>query len=258
VTTAGLSCSLRPSTVATVIWALAASIAPSFAKAQAPPDLNGVWVIADSFMDRQDGKSVAAPGRLGENHGVRPHGSPVLKGEYAERLAAQAAAQAAGKPYDEPTARCLPQGVPRFWSGPYAFEILQTPYEIHLSQEWNAQTRRIYLDGRGHPADLDPSYNGHSIARWEGQTLVVDTVGLTTDSLVNGEGAPHSDALHITERMHLEPEGLLDVQVTSDDSKAFAEPWRMEYRLKRKPGMEIQEYVCEQNNRTSPSDPISK
>jgi hypothetical protein len=236
---------------AILAWLPAAALAD-------PPDLSGVWVIADSFMDRQDGTSVAAPGRVGENHGVRPHGMPVLKGEYAQALAARQAAAAAGKPFDEPTAHCLPQGVPRFWSGPYAFEFLQTAREIHISQEWNQQTRRVYLDGRAHPADLDPSYNGHSIGHWDGDTLVIDTVGLTTDSLLNADGAPHSDALRVTERMQLTPDGLLNVQVTSDDPKAFAQPWVMDYRLKRKPGMEMMEYVCEQNNRESPSDPPGK
>jgi hypothetical protein len=103
---------------------------------------------------------------------------PEFKAVYLEKVQRRAQAEAQGKPIQDIGALCLPQGMPGFWNGPYAFEIIQTPKQLNFYQEWNEQTRRIYMDGRAHPEDPDPSYNGHSIAHWEAAVLVVDTVAI--------------------------------------------------------------------------------
>jgi hypothetical protein len=213
------------------------------------PDWNGVWVIAGDFMDKQDGKEVAAPGRFDPSR-KRDEQHPVYKGVYLQKFLAVKQAIKAGKPIGDRGALCLPQGMPAFWEGPYSFEILQTPTQINISQEWNQQTRRIYLNEHQQPADPDPTYNGHSIGHWEGDVLVVDTVAVREDTHMTGDsGGPHSDAMHITER--LEPEGrdLLKVVMTIDDPKAFLQPYVETIHLHRKAGMEMMEYVCEENNR---------
>jgi len=218
--------------------------------ADAPPvNWNGIWVLAGSFMDKQDGTFVAAPGRAGENDEPAT-AEPKLKGEYLAKQIALRKAEAAGKPTNDSGAQCIPQGMPRFWHGPYAFEILQTPLQMNVYQEWNQQTRRIYLDGRSHNPDADPSYNGHSIGHWQGHELLVDTAQIREDSGL-GLGNAHSDQIHITERFKQVGPDLLQVDMTVTDPKALAEPWVSTYRLRRKAGMEIQEYVCDDNNRNT-------
>jgi hypothetical protein len=215
--------------------------------------LSGVWVIADSFMDKQDGTSVAAPGRLSEANPdqiAMMLQLPVLKGDYEKRRLQAHALMAQGKPVDDTGALCLPQGMPAFWIGPYAFEILQTDKQINISQEWNEQTRRIYIDGRTHPRDYDPSYNGHSIGHWQGDELLIDTVGIREDTKIGAE-SHHSDAIHIVERIKKTAPDLIRVEMTVYDPKAFMQPWVAVYRLRHKPGMEMQEYSCEDNNRNT-------
>ena len=198
-------------------------------------------------MDKQDGKFLATPGRAGEDDD--PHISePKLTGEYLVRHEALLKAEAAGKRTGDSGAECLPQGMPRFWHGPYAFEIIRTPLQINIYQEWNEQTRRIYLDGRKRNPDADPTFNGHSIGHWEGRELVVDTAQVRQDSGL-GAGATHSDQMHISERIKQLGPDLLQVTMTVTDPLALAEPWVTQYRLRRKRGMEIEEYVCAENNR---------
>lgn len=234
-----------------------AGAATSGEPATGHPDWNGVWVIADSFMDKQDGTEVAAPGRFDPAEQASLAADiPAYKGKYLEDYRASEKAIAAGKPSDDRGALCLPQGMPAFWEGPYAFEILETPAQINISQEWNEQTRRIYLGERSQPADLEPTYNGHSIGHWEGSVLIVDTVGIRADTHITGDaGGHHSDAIHITERFRGAGPGRLKVTMTVEDPKAFSKPWVEVIDLHRKHGMEMMEYVCEENNRNpvSPS-----
>jgi hypothetical protein len=212
-----------------------------------PANWNGIWVIADSFMDKQDGTFLATPGRAGEDD-EPAMSDPTLKDEYLTKHQALLKAEEAGTRIDDTGAACIPQGMPRFWHGPYAFEITQTPLQINIYQEWNEQTRRIYLDGRKHNPDADPTFNGHSVGHWQGRELLIDT-GLIREDSGLGAGATHSDQIHITEKIKQVGANLLLVQMIVTDPKALAEPWVSEYRLRRKSGMEIEEYVCTENNR---------
>jgi hypothetical protein len=216
------------------------------------PNWNGIWVLAGTFMDKQDGTSVATPGRAGEDDDPVVS-EPKLKGAYLSRHQIRLKAEAEGKAINDTGAACIPQGMPRFWHGPYAFEIIQTPLQINVYQEWNEQTRRIYLDGRRHNPDADPTFNGHSVGHWQGRELLIDTAAIREDSGL-GAGAAHSDEIHITEKIRQIAPDLLFVQMTVTDPKALAEPWVSEYRLRRKPGMEIEEYVCAENNRNNPDE----
>ena len=104
---------------------------------------------------------------------------------------------------DEPAteaANCLPPGMPTIMFMPYDVEFLFTPGRVTIVQEAYMQVRRVFTDGRPHPSDPDPTFNGHSIGHWEGDTLVVDTVGMRGDTWLTRPGTPHSDQLHIVER----------------------------------------------------------
>jgi hypothetical protein len=230
-----------------------ANTADAMAPAVNPRDWTGVWVLEGSFMDKQDGTVIEAP-RPPRRRADGTRIGPTLKGVYAKAQAEAAAASAKGIQIGDTTASCMPQGMPTFWGGPFAFEIMQTPKQINFFQEWNEQTRRVYLDGRPHPDDLDPAFNGHSIGHWDGDTLVVDTIGFRDQVYVAMADSGHSDQMHIVERIRLVEPDVLEVALAITDEVAFEGPSSRILRLKRRANMEIQEYVCAENNRNTPDD----
>jgi len=148
---------------------------------------------------------------------------------------------------DDPEARCLPAGVPRI--SPFPQKFVQTPKLVVVLDEGNVHSyRQFFLDGRAHPKDLEPLWMGDSIARWEGDTLVVDTTGFNDKTWLNGQGVPHSDALHVIERYSRPDLGHLNVEITLEDSKAFTKTHTFTRTYTLLPNWEIHEYVCNEFN----------
>jgi hypothetical protein len=112
---------------------------------------------------------------------------------------------------------------------------------------WNF--RQIYTDGRKPPADPQPLWLGYSTGKWEGDTLVVDTVGFNDKSWLDAIGHPHSDALHMVERLRRRDFGHLDVEVTMDDSKMYTKPFTIKFTERLVPDSDLLEYVCEENEK---------
>ncbi len=110
--------------------------------------------------------------------------------------------------------------------------------------------RRIFTDGRKHPDDPDPTFQGHSIGHWEGDTLVVDTVAFIPTSLI-APGVGHSDGMHIIEKIHRISNDVMEIATTIQDPKVLTEPWTTIKRYKRHTEYDIAEYICTQNNRDS-------
>jgi hypothetical protein len=143
---------------------------------------------------------------------------------------------------DLPTAYCLPGEV--FPSAPLLHKIVQTP--LLLVQLTDADYRQIFLDGRGHPADPDPKWRGHSIGKWEGDSLIIDTVGFNDKSWLPAF-LPHTEMLHVIERYRRPDLAHLTIDVSIEDSGTFAKPWQLHMVWTLAPGEEIQEAVCENN-----------
>jgi hypothetical protein len=153
-------------------------------------------------------------------------------------------------------------------AGLFPIQILQGTNQIVMLNEWVAVPRRIYMDGRGHPPDLDPSWMGHSIGHWEGNVLVIDTVGLngrarplngyaanavsaTTESVKNPR-LPASEQTHLVERIRLVGDGnLLEVTTTITDPKTYVRPFTVTGYHERRPDIDVQEYYCADNMRTA-------
>ena len=133
---------------------------------------------------------------------------------------------------------------------PYPIQILVTPGEITIIQEAYMQVRHVHTDGRDHPADPDLPFNGDSIGHWEGDTLVVDTVGLAPQAVLQ-TGVTHSKNEHIVERYRLSAPNMLEVKTTIEDPGVLAKPWETNARYLRHPEYSLAEYICEQNNRNS-------
>ena len=150
---------------------------------------------------------------------------------------------------DDPNLACLPEGVPRFMiSVPYPMEIFQGPASVLIIHEGTSVMRQIHM-GRQHPKDLDPTYAGDSIGKWEGDSLVVDTIGFNDKTWLDGGGIPHSTALHVVERIRRIDHDTLVDQFTIDDPMAYTKAITVQQVYKLKPDWEIHEYVCEENNK---------
>jgi hypothetical protein len=146
---------------------------------------------------------------------------------------------------------CEPPGMPGIMTQPYDLEFLFTPGRVTIIQEAYMQVRRVFTDGRPLPDDPDPTYNGASIGRWYGDTLVVTTIGLREGSAMNRSGLIYSDKVKLTERIHLDSadKNMLIVETTFEDPKALAAPWHSTARFKRQRGFDQIEFVCAQNDR---------
>ncbi|MEO6341201.1 MAG: hypothetical protein ABIO39_14255 [Caulobacteraceae bacterium] len=154
-----------------------------------------------------------------------------------------------GRPIADAPTRCLPHGVPRLMASPYPIQILQTPGQITFLHEVAHNVRIIHMD-EAHPANLDPNYLGHSVGHWEGDTLVVDTVGLNDKTQIDEEGITHSDRLHVVERFRKINSGAaLEDLITMEDPVTFVRPWTARRVYEWRPDTRIMEYVCEENNR---------
>ena len=151
---------------------------------------------------------------------------------------------------DDPEAHCLPPGNPRMMATPFPFQIYQYPTRVIFLFEGGAHIWRIiYMDGRQHPKDPNPTFLGDSIGHWEGDTLVADVVGLNDQTWLDEVGHPHSDALHVVERFTRVDSNTLHYQATIDDPKTYAKPWTTSWNIPWRAGEELLEYICQQNNK---------
>jgi hypothetical protein len=151
----------------------------------------------------------------------------------------------------EPYARCKASGGPRQLMSPYGLEIVEAPelQRIYIFNISNAMSFRIiYMDGRAHPTDREPDYFGHSTGRWDGDTLVVETVGFNEAFWMNRDGLPHTSQLRLTERLTRVNFDTLNYEATIDDPGAYTAPWTSGYTLGWNRGAELFEYVCQENN----------
>ena len=151
----------------------------------------------------------------------------------------------------EPHTRCKASGTAREFLTPYGVEFVELPEldRIYIFDIGGPHTyRTIYLDGRTHPAKVNDSYYGHSIGWWEGDTLVVDTVGFNERFWLDRRGLPHTAAMHTIERFTRTNAATIDYKITVDDPGAYTAPWVGGFNLRWESGTELFEYVCQQAN----------
>jgi hypothetical protein len=151
----------------------------------------------------------------------------------------------------EPHARCKASAISRQFLTPYGTEIVELPemQRIFIFDVGGPHTfRTIYMDGRSHPTDLTPTYYGHSIGWWEGDTLVVDSKGFNESFWYDRRGMPHTEQLHVTERFTRENSATMRYELTIDDPGAYTKPFTATMGLRASNGTELFEYICQQAN----------
>ena len=148
-------------------------------------------------------------------------------------------------------ANCVPSGLPGSMLQPYPIEFLFTPGRVTINIETYSVVRRVYTDGRSLPTDPDPSYQGTSVGSWEGNTLVIRTIGILPETVPIMGIIGHSSKMRVTERVHLSPEDLLQITTTVEDPSVFTEPYTFTTQYRRHRDWTMMEYVCAQNNHDS-------
>ena len=227
--------------------------APSPRTAEGKPDLSGVWEIAPPARPAVAPAPVAATG-TGE---APPPGSrslffnvgadqPGLLAPYQPWAKALMEKRRADNSKDNPDALCLPMGIMQMTSHPYPRKIIQTPKEVLAIYEGSGTTvRELFMDGRAlPPKDVEPWWNGYSVARWEGDTLVAETTGLMDDGWLDVQGSPITNAGRLIERFRRPNYGTLEIEVTIDDPKAYTRPFTATVNYRLSTDTQLIEFVC--------------
>jgi hypothetical protein len=147
----------------------------------------------------------------------------------------------------DPVFQCFPPGVPRIYLYNFPVQIVQIPGQVLMLFEYDHFVRRIYTDGRSHDKEQGPLWMGDSTGKWEGDTLVVDTINFNDKTLIDRVGRPHSDVLHLVERIRRIDPASMEIDFTVDDSKAYTKHWGTKLIFVQKPDWKIMEQVCEDN-----------
>ena len=223
--------------------------APTPKTREGKPDFSGMWIPRDVLPCDQKERGVQCielpltPQVINIALGIKD-GLPYQP--WAAELVKNRAKDTA---YLDPHTHCMPPNFPRAWAFPETEKIFQTPGELVILHEYNASYRQIFYDGRKLPEEMLPTWNGYSVARWDGDTLVVESAGYRDDSWLDTAGNFFSSAAHVTERIRRPNFGSLDVDVTINDPKVFTKPWTVNLHMRPLLDTEMLDFFCMENNR---------
>src|SRR6266852_5045537 len=212
------------------------------------PDVSGTWnrstgrTGAGIFDDEAGGVPF-----LGFTK-QEPSLQPAAMAKYQANRKGITDARLKGRDDSDPSNSCFPPGPTRIFTAPLPFEIRQAADVVYILSEADHWVRRIYVDGRGHPDGYPSTWMGHSIGKYDGNTLVVDTADINEATWIDALGHPHSDALHLVERIRRLNHDTLEIEVTFEDPKTYTKPWtgKKVYQL-QPPNYELKEdVICEE------------
>jgi hypothetical protein len=227
---------VTPGSVLGAVDALGQEVKRPAAPTSAPPRL------PDGTIDLGDGIWITVP--------LTPESG--LRGAEELLLPPAKALMASRQRTDDPIAWCLPTGVMRY--SPYPFRFIQNythkkPTHLYILYETMRTFRQVFVDGRNHPPEPDPTWFGHSVERYETDTLVIDTVGLNDKFWFDNRGTPHSEQMHTIERWTRIDAGHLATEVLIEDPATFSRPFTVRFQSRlAQPGDELMEYICQENN----------
>src|SRR5215475_10544108 len=191
------------------------------------PDFSGIWHTARRLQCTAElSRFIACDIEIGGSPLALNLGLDMPDGLPYQPWAAEIVKQrTADNSVDDPHVRCLPDNPPRTWGMPHLTKAVHTPQLLVLLYEVNAMYRQIFIDGRPQPSDPNPTWNGYSTAKWEGDTLVVRTAGFRDDLWIDMSGSPMSEAAKLTERIRRPNYGTLELEITVDDPMVYTRPW---------------------------------
>ena len=218
------------------------------------PDLSGVWQIEDPTREERYQFFFDGINNLGEDVPAKYFMNLLYDfksddGLMRPQTAAIAQQHFAGRAKDIPSTRCLPFGVPLMDAAPFPMKLMQMTSEIVLLYEHDTTFRQIFMDGRKLPADPTPSWLGSSVGKWDGDTLVVETVGFNDKGWLDAFGHPHSDEMRVTERFQRKDFGHMDLSVTVTDLKMYTRPFTVTLHQRLRADTDLLEDICTENEK---------
>ena len=216
------------------------------------PDLSGIWHSGNRIPCTPD---IARFIECGADRRQQAHArswSRLTRRRlpYQPWAAALKKQRAADDSRDDPHVRCLPDTVPRMWTLPHLTKAVHSPKLLILLYEVDAMYRQIFIDGRPFPQDPNPAWNGYSVARWERDTLVVETRGFRDNLWIDMNGSPMSDAAKMTERIRRPNFGTLEIALTIDDPKTYTKPFTVNLKQNLEPDTELVDEFCLENEKS--------
>ncbi|HXD73652.1 MAG TPA: hypothetical protein VN628_07945 [Vicinamibacterales bacterium] len=227
--------------------------APAPRTADGHPDFSGIWLTADTFCpnNKDPEQLTCGPelpmGTRGINFGFGVQGGL----PYQPWLAALVKERTASNAKDDPHVKCLPDTFLRNYSLPHLLKFVQTPGLLVMLDELNASYRQVFTDGRPLPDDPTPSWQGYSSAKWDGATLVVDSIGFRDDLWIDWNGSMIMSDAKVREKIRRPDYGHLDVEVTIDDPKAYTKPWTVTLHQRIALNTELVDEICLENEQSS-------
>ncbi|HTK35359.1 MAG TPA: hypothetical protein VL358_08760 [Caulobacteraceae bacterium] len=247
----------------TVSAAMFQPLASQARAAAGPPDFTGVWSrYPDPLISNYVKNAPPADPRFATPRQPAPPLKPKYQAIWDARLKELRAADERGEAIASKAVECLPTGMPTLMRDVWPIEILQTPKQINITQELYTQTRRIYMNEKQKPLDeLELGYYGNSVGHWEGQTLVVDTLGIkdTVRTIaMAGRDVPHSNDMRIVEKIKFVAPDFIQDELTVIDPEVLQKPWTYVTSYKRLPETRMVEYVCDHNREYIDANGIQK
>ena len=221
--------------------------APTPRAADGKPDLSGIWQVA-TLLPCDDVRRMCTDLPISlqfTNIGAGLPGGLPYQPWAKERIARRG-------PADDPYTRCHTPGGPRMLLLPTMKKFVQTPRLLMLLNEYNTSFRQVFLDGRPLPEDPNPTWNGYSTGRWEGDELVVTSAGYRDDQWLDAAGSPLTNAARVTERFRRRDYGHLQVDITVDDPKGYTRPWTVAVELSVVPDTDLLDSACWENEKDVP------
>jgi len=218
--------------------------APAPRSANGTPDLSGLWRAADRLpcngVTLICGDLPISPQFMNIGAGLK---DPLPYQQWAlDRIKNKGV-------IDDPYGNCVTPGGPRMHLLPTMKKIIQTPALLVILDEYNASYRQIFTDARPLPDDPQPAYNGYSSGKWEGDTLVVHSIGYRDDQWMDGAGSPLTNAAKVTEKFHRPNYGTLEIEITVDDMKGYTKPWTVHVKQDLAPDTELLDANCLENEK---------
>jgi hypothetical protein len=209
------------------------------------PDLSGIWFLHFEGCGRFGCADYQAGPEFFDFGAKLPGGLP-----YLPWAAALVKERQADNAKDDPIGLCRAGGLFRFHTYPPPRKVVQLPGLVLILSERDVTYRQIFLDGRALPADPEPTWNGYSVGRWQGDTLVVQTNGLREGTWIDRNGSPLTGAATVTERFRRPDFGHLQIEITVDDPKAYARPWTVTLTQDLAVDTELLDYHCTDNEKS--------
>jgi hypothetical protein len=220
--------------------------------ADGKPDFSGIWHTARLIPCTPNGnKFIDCGTEIGGSPLALDLGTDMAGGlPYQPWAAELKKKRKADNGIDDPHVRCLPDNPPRPWVMPHLVKAVHSPKLLVLLYEVNAMYRQIFVDGRPPLVDPNPSWNGYSTGKWDGDTLVVQTNGFRDDLWIDMGGSPMSEAAVMTERMRRPNYGSLELEITINDPKTYTRPWTVKMAQKIVLDTELIDEICLENEKS--------